>query len=157
MHRGACSSYLGGHSVTVKFVPKLNGKFRQSMGCVFIYIFCTQCSQILHAYVKLCIILYQVLFIPKFLYGLIHTYSNSVYSVPGSVTHVIRDEDLVFQPREMNKIVPITLIDDERVAEIFEVFNISLSVQPAQPIDTAIQNGVAVVFVLDDDESMLSD
>ena len=73
-----------------------------------------------------------------------------IISAPGSVTHIPRDEILVFQPTEMSKVVNITIVSDLLAGECLEVFNLHLSSVRGQPAD--IQNGLAQVIISDDDE-----
>ena len=69
-----------------------------------------------------------------------------------SVTHVIRNEVLEFQPSETSRTVLITLVDDQVAGESLQVFNLLLSSVLDQPVDTEVRNGLAQVFVSDDDE-----
>ena len=75
------------------------------------------------------------------------------YVAPGSVTHETRNEELVFEPIEMRRMLTIRLIDDEVAGEGVEVFNMLLTARPGQSVDTGVQNGLAQVLVIDDDQS----
>lgn len=77
-----------------------------------------------------------------------------IVSVPESVTHVTRNEELVFEPRETSKTLSITLVDDQVAGDGVEVFTMQLTPRPGQPVDTSVQNGLVQVLVFDNDESM---
>ena len=70
-----------------------------------------------------------------------------------SSSHIARDVVLTFQPGEMRKTVPISIVDDDVIGESVEIFNIQLTAPSGQPIAAAVQDGLAQVLVSDDDES----
>ena len=82
-----------------------------------------------------------------------------IYTASGSPTHMVSDSDseLVFEPGEIRKTLSITIIDDQLIFEPHEIFNMLLTVRTGQSVETAVQDGLAQVVVIDDEQGQYVD
>ena len=52
----------------------------------------------------------------------------------------------------MRKTLSITIVDDQLIFEVVEIFNMLLTVRTGQAVDTAVQDGLAQVLIYDNDQ-----
>ena len=52
----------------------------------------------------------------------------------------------------MRKTLSITIVDDQLIFEVVEIFNMLLTVMTGQAVDTAVQDGLAQVLIYDNDQ-----